>query len=499
MDRGDDEDVKRRDGVARDVGAPAERSLFRSASELTHAMRRRELSPVEIVEDMLMAIEAQRGAINAFMAVPADEAREEAQRSEAAWKRGEPRGPLDGVPFVVKDLVATAGVVTTHGSRTRADASPTTDAVSVARLKAAGAILLGKTTTPEYGHKPLTNGPLFGTTRNPWALDRTPGGSSGGTAAAIAAGIGPIGIGTDGGGSIRIPAACCGIVGLKPSLGRVPHIEGADTFNNLSHVGPMTRTVDDARLAYRTMAGPHANDVLSALPSSPRRSVDGPGGLRVGWMPRAGAHGIDPDVLAAARSLAEACREAGAEVEAVELDFVALEPAFLTIMRAGLFARQGHLLTDRRLELDETFATTLEAGRSLSAVDLQRAYDARTAAFRTVQALFERCDVVVSPTITRPPLPLDHDVFGPLRVDGVDYPTIRAAWYPYTYGLNLTGHPAVSVPVGFTGDGLPIGAQLAGAWGSEELLLDVADWWSSVRPWGQYRPPAAVRDGGHRR
>lgn len=473
-----------------DARTPERGTLFLSVADLTGAMQRREISPVDVVEDMLAAIEDQRGTINAFMAVAAEQARAEALRAEDRWSRGEPRGPLDGVPFVVKDLTPTAGLTTTSGSRTRATAVPASDAIAVARIKAAGAILIGKTTTPEYGHKPLTDGPLFGTTRNPWARDRTPGGSSGGTAAAVAAGFGPIGIGTDGGGSIRIPAACCGIVGLKPSLGRVPHVEAGDTFNNLSHVGPMTRTVADARLAFRAMAGAHSHDVLSMMPPSVRRAAEGPRGLRVGWLARVGAHGVDPAMLAAARRLADACGEAGAEVVPIELDFVALEPAFLTIMRAGLFARLGHLLDDRRDELDATFAETLELGRDLRAVDLQRAFDERTWAFRKVQEVFDQVDVIVSPTTTLPPLPLDHDVFGPLVVDGVAYPTLRAAWYPYTYPLNLTGHPAVSVPSGFTHDGLPLGAQLAGPWGSEELLLDLAEWWSTVQPWQHLRPPA---------
>src|SRR6266513_6229643 len=233
---------------------------YRSAAELTALIARRAVSPLEVVDAVLERIERAQPVLNAFITVCAEEARAAAHEAEAAIMRGAPLGPLHGVPFAVKDLVNTAGVRTTFGSVALADNTPAADSPAVARLKRAGAILVGKTTTPEFGHKLFTEAPLFGRTANPWNLARTCGGSSGGAAAAVAAGLGPIGIGTDGGGSSRIPAACCGVVGFKQTLGLVPHYLTPDGFGNQSHITPMTRTVMDAALMLQAMAGPHPCD-----------------------------------------------------------------------------------------------------------------------------------------------------------------------------------------------------------------------------------------------
>ncbi|MBV9967409.1 MAG: amidase, partial [Alphaproteobacteria bacterium] len=215
---------------------------YASAAELAELIARREVSPVEVIDGVLERIEKTQPTINAFITVCAEEARAAAKQAEAAVMRGDELGPLHGVPFAVKDLVNTAGVRTTFGSWALADNVPAADSPAVARLKAAGAILVGKTTTPEFGHKCFTEAPLFGRTANPWDLTRTSGGSSGGAAAAVAAGLTPIGIGTDGGGSSRIPAACCGVVGFKQTLGIIPHDLTPDGFGNQSHITPMTRT-----------------------------------------------------------------------------------------------------------------------------------------------------------------------------------------------------------------------------------------------------------------
>jgi aspartyl-tRNA(Asn)/glutamyl-tRNA(Gln) amidotransferase subunit A len=240
----------------------------------------------------------------------------------------------------VKDLTYTKGVRTTMGSAIFAENVPTEDAVPVARLKAAGAILMGKTTTPEFGHKPFTEGPLFGVTRNPWALDRTAGGSSGGAAAAVAAGLGPLALGTDGGGSIRIPAACCGIVGLKPTLGRVPHIHAPDLFGNNSYIGPMTRTVADARLMLDAIEGPHSGDPYArVLPHDPR-PVDGDlRAIRAGFLLRAGNRIVDPEVKTASSQLFRRWRGWGASLVEVDLDFMAEEENFNVVLQSALAGR----------------------------------------------------------------------------------------------------------------------------------------------------------------
>src|SRR5262245_45929618 len=225
------------------------------ALTLARLIRSKEASPVEVVDAVLARIEALQPTVNAFITVTADEARDTARRAETAVIRGNRLGPLHGVPFSVKDLLFTAGVRTTMGSVMFADQVPAEDAVPVRRLRDAGAILVGKTTTPEFGHKPLTDSPLFGVTRNPWNQSRTAAGSSGEAAAAVATGQGPLALGTDGGGSIRIPAACCGIVGLKPTLGRVPHVHQVDLFSTTSYIGPMARTVAEVSACLDVIVG----------------------------------------------------------------------------------------------------------------------------------------------------------------------------------------------------------------------------------------------------
>src|SRR6266513_4117162 len=266
---------------------------FTSAAELAALIAQRVVSPVEIVDIVLDRIERTQPTLNAFMTVCADEARAAAKEAEAVVMRGDALGPLHGVPFAVKDLVKTAGVRTTFGSWALAENVPRADSPSVARLKAAGAVLVGKTTTPEFGHKCFTEAPLFGRTANPWDLSRTCGGSSGGAAAAVAAGLAPIGIGTDGGGSSRIPAACCGVGGFKQTLGLVPHYLTPDGFGNQSHITPMTRTVMDAALMLQAMAGPHRCDPHSlglAVPDfvAAARADGRLKGVRIAWRPLLG-------------------------------------------------------------------------------------------------------------------------------------------------------------------------------------------------------------------
>ena len=473
--------------------------LFRPAGELQPLIDRRELSALELVETMLAAIDRLQPVINAFVTVCADEARERAKAVDAALSRGESVGPLQGMPFVVKDLTWTAGVRTTMGSVTNADFVPQVDAVAVSRLKAAGAILIGKTTTPEFGHKAMTDSPLFGVTRNPWDLSRSPAGSSGGSAAAIAAGLGPLGLGTDGGGSIRIPASACGVVGLKPTLGRVPHVQAADGFNNLSHTGPMTRTVGDSRRVFEVIAGAHPHDLFSVGGPGDRSGSPaarfGPGddlrGLRVAWLPFVGNEAIEPEVLSACEGVVRTLERMGAHVEPAAIDFVSLEEVFLVVMRAALAARLAPYVRRFGDRLSDTLRRTVELGQALTVPEVQRAYEERTRAFREVQDMFQRFDLLVSPVMTTPALPLSQGVFDPVTVAGETYPSLRSAWNPYTYAFNLTGHPALSLPAGFTTAGLPVGVQLAGPWYSEELLLDVAEGLERAHPWHDRRPVLA--------
>lgn len=444
-----------------------------SACELAALIRRKEVSPVEAVQSALDRI-AARPELNAFITVTAEQALDAARIAEAQVMAGGALPPLHGLPYSVKDLTATAGVRTTMGSAIYENFVPKEDAVAVARAKAAGAILIGKTTTPEFGHKPVPTAPIFGRTLNPVDPRFIPGASSCGAAVAVAAGQGSLALGTDGGGSIRIPASCCGIVGLKPTLGVVPHLQAPDLFSANSFTGPMARDVADTALLFDAIQGFHPRDpyglagplMLRAAPPSLR-------GLKVAWLPTAG-NPVDPGVMAVTTAAVDAMAREGAIVETVHLDFVSLEKHFLVVLQTLLAARIGDNLERFGDRLDPTLAELVRKGRAHGAVALHEATFAKTRCFGELQALFEHFDVLVSPTVSAPPLPVDMDVSGEIEIAGQPAGTVRRAWYPYTYPMNLTGHPALSMPCGRSALGLPIGLQLAGRWYDDRYLLGVA-------------------------
>lgn len=444
-----------------------------SATELAALIRNKEASPVEAVQAALARIEARR-ELNAFITVTGEQALDAARRAEAAVMAGDALGPLHGVPYSVKDLTLTAGVRTTMGSAIYEDFVPKEDAVAVARAKAAGAILIGKTTTPEFGHKQVATAPLFGRTLNPIDARYTPGASSSGAAVAVAAGLGSLALGTDGGGSIRIPASCCGIVGLKATLGVVPNLQAPDLFSANSFTGPMARDVADTQLLFDTIQGFDARDPYGLGGPMPRRARPASlRGLRVAWLPTAG-NPVDPEVEALTTAAVKAMEREGAVVETVTLDFVSLERHFLVVLQSMLAARVGANLERFGDRLDATLVDAVLKGRRHSAVDLHEATFAKTRCFTELQALFGRFDVLVSPTVSAPPLPVDMDVSGEVEIGGRPAGTIRGAWYPYTYPMNLTGHPALSMPCGKSANGLPIGLQLAGRWYDDDYLLAIA-------------------------
>ena len=468
--------------------------VWMPASRMAPAVASGELSPVEVTQAVLDRIEATGGPLNAFITVCADRAMAEAETAAAAVARGDELGPLHGVPFSVKDLVATAEVRTTLGSVAHADAVPLVDAVGVARMRAAGAILVGKTTTPEFGHKPLTEAPLFGRTANPWDLDRTSGGSSGGSAAAVAAGLGPLSVGTDGGGSIRIPAACCGIVGMKPTRGVVPHDAAADTFGNLSYIGPMTRTVADAALMLDVMSGPdpsdphslgrHLGDLAAAA------SGGDVAGVRIGWRTLFGNELVEAETQRLFEEAVPVLAELGADLfphgEPVENAY----PVWGPLTFSGWAARFSELEVELGDRMSASLRTWMAEGRQATATDLQEAQFVRTRLYRQVQGWFEDVDLLVTPTLTRPAIDIGSEATGDPLIDGVPAPGgYRAAWYPYTHPFNLTGHPAITVPCGWTADGLPVGLQIVGRWFDDALVLRAAGCFEAARPWADRRPP----------
>ena len=458
------------------------------ALTLARRIRTKEISPVSVVEAVLQRIEALQPTVNAFVTVTADEAREAARRAEAAVMAGERLGPLHGVPFSVKDLLFTRGTRTTMGSLIFADQVPTEDAVPVRRLREAGAILIGKTTTPEFGHKPFTDSPLFGATRNPWDLSRTAGGSSGGAAAAVATGQGPLALGTDGGGSVRLPASCCGIVGLKPTLGRVPHVHQADLFSSTSYIGPMARTVAEATACFDVIVGFDPRDPYSRPePSDDSREVT-VRGLRIGWLPRVGNHLVDPEVLGECEGVVGYLEGQGAHVETIEEDLSAFERTFLIGLQAGLAARVGPHMATFGDKVAPSLRESVERGAQWTAVDWVNALGQRTAMYRRAHGWLQRFDFLVSPTLSRPALPVDHDAFRPISIAGQVAGSIRGAWYPYLWPFNLSGHPAVSLPCGWSSDGLPIGLQIVGPWYGDRRVLALAGHLERERPCARPMP-----------
>ena len=465
----------------------------RSAAELASMVRSRDLSPVELMRDTLSRIEASQPVLNTFITVAADSAMQAAHTAEAAIMRGDTLPPLHGVPVSVKDLVPTAGIRTTWGSVIFRDHVPDHDATVVRRLKEAGAIVVGKTTTPEFGQQSLTQAPLFGRTRNAWNADRTSGGSSGGAAVSVAAGLTALAVATDGGGSTRIPAACNGVVGFKQGLGVIPQEYAQDGFGNISYVTPMTRTVMDTALMLDAMSGPDPLDPLTVARSQPHYAsgLDGAeslAGTRIFWRTRLGNTAIAADVLEACEAAVAVLGELGAETTEHTAVFENPEAVWFVNNGAYRMAQFGHHLARHRDIMCPTFVHQMDRVQEYSAAQLYEAIFQRTRLFRQVQSWFDDCDIVAMPTLSRTALPIDQDFFGPIEIDGRDVPNLRAAWYPYTMPFNLTGNPAVSLPCGFDGDGLPMAIQLVGRCGEDLRLLRAAAAFETAMPWDGFRP-----------
>jgi aspartyl-tRNA(Asn)/glutamyl-tRNA(Gln) amidotransferase subunit A len=466
---------------------------FTPATELAARIRRRELSPVELVHAFLARIEQLQPKVNAYTVVYPELALAEAKRAESAVAAGANLGPLHGVPFSVKDMVGSKGMRLTFGSYMFENNVADHDAVAVARLKAAGGIAIGMTTMGEFGHKGFNDSPLWGVTRNPWKLDRTTGGSSGGAAAALAAGMGPLAVGTDYAGSVRIPAACCGIVGLKGTLGAVPNDESAEAFGGMLHVGPMARTVGDTALMMSVMMGPHPSDPYSYAATGSERvaaaaSQPGVKGKRVAWMPKVGNLSLDPDVATATREAIDELQQNGAIVEEIDVDLRVSADIIFAVTPAVVYALVGSGLPKFAEKLDPTFRLVIEGGQRGLAHEYQQALMLRTQLFRRVQQLFERFDMLAMPTLSAPALPVTHKAFDELTIGNVAAGTPRYAWYPYTHPFNITGHPAISVPVGWSREDLPIGLQIVGPWHAEDQLIRVAALIEKLRPWLDRRP-----------
>ncbi|MGH7358699.1 MAG: amidase [Candidatus Rokuibacteriota bacterium] len=438
--------------------------VFWSATRLVQAYRTKALSPVEAARAVLARIEARNPALNAYCRLDEAGALEAARRSEARWSRGEPCGLLDGVPVSVKDVLLTRGMPTLHGSRTVSPDQPwTDDAPAVARLREHGAVIVGKTTTPELGHKFVTDSPLTGITRNPWNLERSPGGSSGGAAAAVAAGLGPLAVGTDGGGSIRIPATWSGVVGHKPTAGRVPTWPPS-RWGALSHVGPMARSVEDAALLLTVLAGADRRDAASLPPDGRDYRIgldDGVAGLRVAYSPDLGLAEVDPEIAAAVEEGARTLERLGARLTTIGPPGIeSIVPTHRTCYMA-IFAQFLEGLTPAQQELlDPYLRAGAEAGRQVTAAAYHAALLARQAVAARMEMLFSEHDLLVLPGFHVAPPPV------PGLPDG-----LRGKAPAITCWANHTGQPVASVPCGLARERLPIGMQIAGPRFADALVL----------------------------
>ena len=461
---------------------------WQSATTLARLIRQKKVSPIEVLGAILDRIDKLNPRLNAFVTLTAEQARREARAAERALtKRSATLGPLHGVPFSVKDLVITKGVRTTFGTPLYRDNVPTEDAPIVARLKAAGGIMLGKTNTPTMGWIGATHNLLFGVTRNPWNLERTPGGSSGGASAAAAAGLGPLHVGTDGGGSIRIPAAFAGIYGFKASYGRIPTYPTSGAWS-LSHVGPMTRTVADAALMLNVCAGPDERDQYS-LPAERADYVKALSGSlkgwRVAWTDDLGfADVVDPEVSTVCARAARAFRELGCRVEEVQPSWPSPREAWYEIFCGGIAARLAPYV-ERRAEIDAGLLRIIETALRNPPTKYVQAWFDRLAWWQHLRAFFDKYDLLLTPTTACPPFAVGLD--NPTEIAG--RPAGAYAWIPFTYPFNLTGQPAASVPAGFTANGLPVGLQIVGRRFADAAVLRASAAFERLRPWAQQRPP----------
>ena len=459
---------------------------YTPAAELARRIAARELSPVELTDAHLDRIEALNPRLNLFCFVYAEEARAGARAAARAVARNEDVGPLHGIPYALKDFTPTKGKTTTLGSRLFESWVPDFDPPVVERLRAAGGILVGKTTTPEFAYSGFTRSPLWGVSRNPWDPRLTPGGSSGGSAGAVAAGMVALAEGSDAGGSIRIPASFCGVVGLKPSLGRVPMHITANDFEQIFHLGPIARSVGDAALMLSVMQGPDERDPLSVVAPEvryePNASVDG---MRVALCPDLGYYDLDPEVDSNTRAAAAAWAAIGVEVEEVELPWSrAINRAwgdYWAVLLAALYGKQA----EEHALMDPEVVELIERGVAMGAVDFKRIDQVRSRQWEAIRPILRSHDALVCAT-TSVPAPVAESSEKSCRREARPG---RFGGFELTCPFNFIGQcPVISVPSGFTAAGLPTGLQIVGRRYDDATVLRLAAALERARPWAGARP-----------
>ncbi len=456
------------------------------AARLKKGYTKKKYSPVDVAKACLEQVYTFDAALNAMSHLDEHTTLSMAEASARRWKKGEPLSPLDGVPVLIKDLLLTQGWPTSRGSKTVSREGPwDVDGPSVARLRQAGAVFIGLTTTPEFGWKGVTDSPLTGITRNPWNLALTPGGSSGGSAAGLAAGYAPLALGTDGGGSIRIPAGFTGTFGLKPSFGRVPAYP-LSPFGTVSHVGPMSRTVEDAAMLLNAISQPDNRDWFSL----PYDDVDYTTkltrklkGLRVAYSATLGYVDVNAEIAGLVKRAVDVLQELGAEVMEIDPGFADPAPIFRTLWWSGACALLDDLPPEKKALLDPALADVVEQAASITVKELGAATKARGELGTHMRLFMENFDVLVTPS-----LPIAAFEAGKLQPDDPDNTGKWVNWTPFTYPFNLTQQPAASVPCGFTMQGLPAGLHVVGRMFDDRTVLRVCAAYEAATKFNKMRP-----------
>src|SRR5262245_11206763 len=463
---------------------------FKTAADLVGMYRRKRVSPLEVARALLARIETVNPPLMGYCTVAADQALAAARKATAALgKRGATLGPLHGVPVSIKDLTPTKGIRTTWGSKIYEHHVPEVYGLVVERLKAAGAIVVGKTNTPEFGAGANTFHEVFGATRNPWNPKLTCGGSTGGGAVALATGLAPLAQGSDLGGSLRLPAAFCGVVGFRTSPGCVPVWPGTNLWDTLSVQGPMARTVPDTALMLSTLVGPDPRVPIS-YPVDPRpllAAVKRPSvkGLRIAWGGDLGITPLDHEVRRVTEATLGVFRALGARVEAAHPDFSEVDEIVRTSRGVSMVTRHEERLAEWKPKMQANLVRNIEQGLTLTSSDIGRGERLRTMLFERVRTFMQRYDLILTPTAAVPPFPVELRS-GPTEINGV---TMKhyIQWALLTYAFTVINAPAISVPCGFTRDGLPVGLQIVGRWRDEVGVLRAAAAFEQAAPWAQHR------------
>lgn len=448
-----------------------------SAADLVEGYRRGHFMPTDVAEEVIAALEQTDAVCNVMVEPMFESARAQAVAATAAWKTGQPTGPLCGVPVTVKDLIFVAGVPARGGAPEFENFVPEVDSAVVTSLRRAGAVLTCKTTTCESGYKLTADSPVSGVTRNPWRLDRTSGGSSGGAAAAVAAGCGPLAVGTDGVGSIRVPSSFCGVFGIKPTFGLVPRAPGffPPSWASLAHTGPIGRNVRDVAMLLEVLAGHDARDAAS-LPVA-RRSFDAkPGrldGVKIAYSPDLGFAAVAPDVRKSFQAALDVLANLGAELVR---DDIGLDPELLEkIIKPIAYTEQASAVSGRDAEAlarsDREYQDVIAAGRGYRGTDYVDAMHRRTQLRGQFLKAFQRADLFLTPTVATTAF-----AAGTLGVDSIEDRAVdrHLGWSPFSWPINLAGLPAATIPCGLDGDGLPIGLQIVAPWLEEARIFRAA-------------------------